>query len=281
MNRLNNIINYLLVATCVAISMCVVSCASVEKENNTMIVAHRGGAALQVENSIEAFKQSLKHEIEVIELDLHLSKDGVLIVHHDPVVIDRDGQKVPIKNLTSEYIRSLVIKNNQHIPTFEEVLTLIDHDATYQVTLFVEIKVDDTKMRYPGIEEKVLCMLDTFNLIEHSHILSFDFPTLVTMQSLHSKIKTSALISKGYMSARNSFNPIEIVQDMVLLKVSSVGIKDIYLTKSLVDALHSENILVNVWTVNDKKKIDMFVTMKVDFITSDNPILVKEVLRKN
>lgn len=258
-----------------------IGCETAKVHNDSVkAVAHRGGAALQLENTIEAFENALLHKIDVIEFDLHLSKDGVLIVHHDPVVVDSNGKKVPIRNLESSYIESLVIGNNQHIPTLREVLMLIQEKSSYPVILFVEIKVDERNMRYPNIEEKVLSILDEFAMIKYSHILSFDFQTLVTIKNMDDTIDTSALISKGYMSRLTSKDVSEIVNDMLRLNVSSVGIKDVYLTAPLVEALHKENTLVSVWTVNTASKIKKSINLGVDFITSDNPVLVKEIIGK-
>jgi len=244
-----------------------------------MVVAHRGGAALELENTIEAFRNAIMHRVDAIELDVHLSNDGILIVHHDPVVVDTDGKKIAIRELDAAYVSSLIIGDNQHIPTLREVLTLIKETCNYPLTLFVEIKVDENKQRYPLIEEKVLALLDEFSMIKNSLVLSFDFPTLTTIKSLDSEIHTSALISKTYLKKVGVNDVGEIIEDLLTLKVSSVGIKDAYISSTLIEALHGEDILVGVWTVNTERQMKKFINLNVNFITTDDPVLLMRVLR--
>ncbi|NCB03316.1 MAG: glycerophosphodiester phosphodiesterase, partial [Spirochaetia bacterium] len=218
------------------------------------------------------------HKIDAIELDVHLSKDGVLIVHHDPVVMNEKGVKVPIREHYADYLSTLFIDGYQHIPTFKEVLLLIKETCDYPLTLFVEIKVDERNRRYPDIEDKVLSLLTETDLSDSSWILSFDFPTLIDVKAKNEKIHTSALISKTYLTSVGSKGVDKVISDMKSLKVSSVSVKDIYLTQTLIDALHKENLLVGVWTVNKEKDMKVFKEMKVDVITSDNPLLLRETL---
>ena len=258
-----------------------IGCQTIQTSDKAiMVVAHRGGAALDYGNTIEAFENALMNKIDAIELDLHLSSDGILIVHHDPVVLDEEGKEVPIRELKAEYITSVIVGDNQHIPTFKEVLTLIRQKGRYPLTLCIEIKVDEKRQRYPLIEEKVLSALHEFSLIESSRILSFDVDTLITIQNLDTHIHTCALLSHTYLNSIGLGGAQKVVEDMLLLKVSSVGIKDLFLTHSLIKSLQEVELDVGVWTVNKKRHMRKFINMNVDFIISDYPLVLHQILQQ-
>ncbi len=283
MNRLNKLKQIYLMATIVAIILILLSCQTTKNSNmnKIMVVAHRGGAALKKENSLQAFSNAISLKVDAIELDVHLSADGVLIVHHDPLVKNENGKKIAIRELDAQYLTSLKIDEDQYIPTFEEVLVLLKESADYQVIMFVEIKVDDRNKRYLHIEEKVIDLLHEYDFLEAAYILSFDFPTLETIKKINNDLHTSALISKAYLSSVGAKGIDRVVEDMRNLKISSVGVKDIYLTQTMIDALHKIDIQVGVWTVNDEREMKKFQSMNVDFITSDNPILLERATRMN
>ena len=283
MNRSNKLKQIYLMATIVAIILLLLSCQTTKNRNmnKIMVVAHRGGSALQKENSLQAFSNAISLHVDAIELDVHLSADDVLIVHHDPLVKNENGKKIAIREKDAQYLTSLKIDEDQYIPTFEEVLMLLKESAEYQVIVFVEIKVDDRNKRYPHIEEKVIDLLLEYDFLEATYILSFDFPTLETIKRINNDLHTSALISKTYLTSVGAKGIDRVVEDMRNLKISSVGVKDIYLTQTMIDALHKIDIQVGVWTVNNEREMKKFQAMNVDFITSDNPILLERTIRMN
>ena len=90
------------------------------------------------ENSLGAFKRSLEQNVP-IELDVHILKDGTLVVFHDDNLKRMTGVNKKIKAMTFEDIKNLRLKNSEYkIPTLEEVLTLVDG----KVLLDIEIKTD-------------------------------------------------------------------------------------------------------------------------------------------
>ena len=125
----------------------------------SIIYGHRGASAHAPENTLEAFALSMEMGADGFELDVHMSKDGELVVIHDETV-DRttDGTGF-VRDLTLQQLKELDASasmegfRNCRIPTLREVFTLVQ-DTDHIVN--VEIKTDECD--YPGIEEKCLAL---------------------------------------------------------------------------------------------------------------------------
>src|SRR4029077_5685032 len=127
-----------------------------------LFAAHRGGAALWPENSLLAFRNALALGADFLELDVHLSRDGEVMVIHDATLDRTTDGSGPVRERTAAELRALHLKDRGGAPTAEPVPTLdeaVALAATGQRQMLLEIKTDDRKRRYPGIEEKVMAGL--------------------------------------------------------------------------------------------------------------------------
>ena len=96
------------------------------------IIGHRGARGLAPENTIASLRKALEHHVDELEFDLRVTKDGVVILHHDPKLKDPNGAKHSISE--SSYAE---LKNHKKdLATFEEVLETIGHP----VPLYIEVK---------------------------------------------------------------------------------------------------------------------------------------------
>ena len=112
-------------------------------------VAHRGLHNEEVmENSMGAFKRALEHNV-AIELDIHLTKDNQLVVIHDEDLKRLTGKDGIVEHLTLEELKEYPLLDGQHIPTFKEVLDLVDE----KVPILVELKVYEKN--YKALSQKV------------------------------------------------------------------------------------------------------------------------------
>jgi glycerophosphoryl diester phosphodiesterase len=96
------------------------------------IVGHRGARGLAPENTIASLQKALEHHADQLEFDLRVTKDGVVILHHDPVL--RDFSDTPFR--INEHTYKELLEHKPDLATFENVLTTIGH----QVPLYVEVK---------------------------------------------------------------------------------------------------------------------------------------------
>ncbi|RMF89952.1 MAG: glycerophosphodiester phosphodiesterase [Nitrospinota bacterium] len=245
-------------------------------------VAHRGGAGLAPENTLAAFRKALELRVDAVELDVHLSKDGAVVVMHDPEVSRTTDGSGEIGRLTLAELRTLNAAARfseetapQRIPTLDEVLDLVKGKAEVQI----EIKRRSDKSRYAGIEEKVLEAVRLRDMLEDVVIISFDFPTLQRIKVLEPQIRTCALVSTHYFRRLGGHpDPALVVADLQQHGFRCVGIKHTWLTAPLLKALHTQGFQVGVWTVNVPFLIREFAGLGVDFLTSDRPDLLNTLL---
>jgi glycerophosphoryl diester phosphodiesterase len=98
-------------------------------------VSHRGASALAPENTLLSVQLAISHRVDVTEVDVHLSRDGQLVVHHDPEVMIGDA-RVPIASLSASELADVPKGNGETVPTLEQVLEL----AAGRIGVYVELK---------------------------------------------------------------------------------------------------------------------------------------------
>ena len=97
-----------------------------------IIIAHRGASRDGYENSMEAFQLAVDQKADMIELDIHLTKDNHFIVFHDDTI--RVGNQVlPIKATTLEKIQKVRLPNDEPIPLLEDVLTKFHEKIRFNI----------------------------------------------------------------------------------------------------------------------------------------------------
>src|ERR1700733_1809157 len=96
------------------------------------IIGHRGARGLAPENTIASLRKGLEHHVDALEFDLRVTKDGVVILHHNPVLADPAGETYRVSDNDFATLKD----HKPDLATFEEVLDTIGHP----VRLYVEVK---------------------------------------------------------------------------------------------------------------------------------------------
>lgn len=219
-------------------------------------IGHRGACGYEPENTLLSFKKALELEVDIIELDVHLSKDKKLVVIHDNTLDRTTNGKGYVSDKTFKELKKLKLEKGEKIPSLEEVLDLVNRRAKINIELkekgtsglifkFIELYVKDKKWKYNDFL-----------------ISSFDYDLLLEFSKLTDKVKMSFLIDSV---PKNLFKLIET------LNFFSINPSFEIINKSLVDNIHNHNMKVFVWTVNDKKTIDFVKSLGVDGIFSNYP----------
>ncbi len=246
----------------------------------TLVVAHRGGAALAPENTLGAFENAIKLGVDMVECDVHLSKDGQVVVMHDPNVSTTTDGSGLISELTLAEIKKLndAAKfadkkwSPQVVPTLGEVLDLVKGKVGIQI----EIKNTATGGRYPGIEKQVVDLINARGMTNDVIIISFDFPTLKEVKAIDSRIKTGALVRADWFMLRS---PEKSVSDAI----DPTGADYFMPTASpvnqqIVDAAHARGIKMGVWTVDTQAEMKRYAGFGIDAITTNRPDDLKKAL---
>lgn len=210
----------------------------------TRIVAHRGWSGAAPENTMAAFKlAAAEPDIDYIELDVHLSKDGIPVVIHDHT-LDRttDGSGL-VKEHTFEQLRRLDAGSwyspafaDERIPSLEEVLDW----CKGQCKLHIELKTmgDENK----GLEVAVIDCVRRHGMQDEVVLSSFDHDSMKRASEIDQTIRT-ALIFLG--------KPTMLLEQLWYTGATGVSIHYAFITRSLVEEMAEHGIDLGVWTVDD------------------------------
>ena len=200
--------------------------------------AHRGANALAVQNSLPAFEKARGLGARCYELDVHLTADGKLAVHHDYSLLQTAGADVQIGALTADALQKIPLKNpfsNEpvFVPLLPEVLPLITPGLEL---LNIELKNDGSK--YPGIEKTLLHTLPQ-DLLPRVLFSSFDYDTLARLRALAPTARLG-LLTRAFE-----------VEKPLALRAESVHINQTRFTPRIAQMCHANGLKVYCYTVND------------------------------
>ncbi|MCW1294290.1 MAG: glycerophosphodiester phosphodiesterase family protein [Candidatus Parvarchaeum sp.] len=236
-----------------------------------LVYGHRGAAIEAPENTLPSFKLAKKLGVYGVEMDLHTSKDGELIVMHDETLDRTTNGKGLIHSHTLEEIKKLDAGfkfgkkwKGTKVSTLREVF-----EGLGRINYYLEIK--QSSKVYPGIEEKMLDLIDEVNLKNNVQIISFDFDSLDIIRKLDKTIKTGLL----YTGKSSWF--IDIAKS---LKINSLQPSFNLIYPDDIEIARKNGFKVAAWTVDTVEDINRAIDLKVDSITSNNPRLVLRTLKK-
>lgn len=244
---------------------------SIDEIKKLIVVAHRGGAALGPENTLLTIEKGIAAGADMIEIDIHQTLDGKLVVCHDQSIDRTTNGKGKIRDLTLDEIRKYRILDSngnvtdQTIPTFEEVLDLIDG----KVKLLVEIK--RTNDIYKGIEQKMVDAIKAHNA--ESWIIAQSFNDSV-LENLH-KIAPQMRLEKLWVCKLAGL-PLGIdgtLSDYSYEKYSYISSFNFFyrsVTKHMIDDIHRHGKEVKIWTVGSPEETPY---LPVDGIITNHPNL--------
>lgn len=225
------------------------------------VIAHRGCGFAAPENTLRAVCCAIALEVDGIELDVHSSRDGEIVVLHDFTVDRTTNGSGSVAELTLRELKELDAGENQSIPTLQEV---IDEVRGRGILLNIEIKPT-------GIEEQVLQIITHNDFFDQAIISSFLWPVLETVREIHSEVET------GLLYLVDLEDPIQVAYE---LGVNALHPHCGLVTPQLVEKCHDSGLDINPWTVNDNQEMQRLIDLAVDSIITDYPTRLKELLQK-
>ena len=243
-----------------------------------LFAAHRGGAALWPENSLLAFRNALALGADFLELDVHLSRDGEVMVIHDATIDRTTDGSGPVREHTAAELRALHLKDRGGAPTAEPVPTLdevVDLAAAGQRQMLLEIKTDDRKRRYPGIEEKVMAVLDRYRFTSFAIVMAFERETWRRVREIRPDARAGALYSARALPA-TAIEPE--LQALRRAGIGFVGLDQRLVTADVARQARLAGLTLGVWTVNERDAIERFIGQGVGVVITDRPDLAKAAL---
>ncbi|MCU0238425.1 MAG: glycerophosphodiester phosphodiesterase [Pyrinomonadaceae bacterium] len=259
------------------------------KKNNSsvLVFAHRGGGGLYPENTLEAFKFSADLGVDVLELDVHLTTDGKLVVLHDSTVNRTTNGNGKVKELTLAELKNLDAgyqfstdngqtfpfrNKNIKIPTLEEIF-----DALPDKNFNIEPKQSEPSMIKP------LCdTLRERKATERVIIGSFRQQVLDEFRQICPEVATSASPSEALkflfyqkIGLAETYSPkmqaLQVPESLGSFKA---------VTKDFVESAHKSNLQVHVWTINETVDMQRLIDIGVDGIMTDYPDRLLEITKQ-
>jgi glycerophosphoryl diester phosphodiesterase len=232
------------------------------------IAAHRGGARLWPENSITAFRGALGLGVDLVELDVHQTRDGEVVVVHDPTLERTTTGHGAVRDLTWAELSAVAIRGttDERLPRLADVLALLRPTS---VGLLLEIKTGPGGERYPGIEERVLALVQAVGLADRTLIMAFDWAILERLRTLSPSVRLTGLLSQR--GAERGGGVAALAPRLRALGANDLGIERTLLTPAVVRAAHDAGLSIGVWTVNEPEELSRALAAGVDYVTTDQP----------
>jgi glycerophosphoryl diester phosphodiesterase len=238
-----------------------------------LAVAHRGDPMTRPQNTRSSFLSALAYDIDMIETDVNMTKDGRLVVIHDQIVDFTSNGKGEVRSYTLDEIRRLDFGSwmgpafsGETIMTLEELLDLArEHD----VALNIEIK--NGPWIYEGIEEKVVAALDDLSAADRVIISSFDHAVIKRIKEIAPNILCGILFSGAL---------IDPITPARLAGADGLHPEYSWVREDLVAAARAAGLFVNVWTVDSEDQIRRMAALGVTGILSNYPERLVSVLKE-
>ncbi len=230
------------------------------------VIAHRGFSDRAPENTLAAFRQALEVGADMIELDVHLSKDGEIVVIHDADLSRTTNGKGQVRDLTLAQLKKLdagtsfsVDFAGALIPTLTEVLELV----AGRMLLNIEIKV--TGEIRGGVTEKVLTLIGEKRLGNQVIISSFDPRALLHSREIDPGVRTASIYNEALHRQKG---PVEIMEE-----VGSVAFNLDHdeVTADIVAESHARGRPVAVYTVDERSRMRSLIASGIDALFTDRP----------
>lgn len=240
----------------------------------TLIFGHRGAKAYYAENTLLSFEQAIAMGADGIELDIHSSKDGEIMVFHDFDLKRMCGVSGALSDYTKEELKSFKISylyQVEEIPTLEEVMQLVALlQHRYGRKLWVNIELKAGSSIYPNIESAALSIAMRFLPLDQIIFSSFDHFAIKTLKELEPNCQT------GVLTASAMVDPWEYVRK---LNATFYHPAKESLNQSVIDEYAQNHLRVNTYTVNDPKQGKWLMLQGVHGLFTDKPDIMVEVRR--
>ncbi|MEW6301445.1 MAG: glycerophosphodiester phosphodiesterase family protein [Thermodesulfobacteriota bacterium] len=225
-----------------------------------IITAHRGAGSLEPENTLRAIQRAIDLGVDQIEVDARLTRDGRVILMHDPTVDRTTNGTGRVADLTLAEIRRLDAGRGEPVPTLEEALA----HARGKVVLQIELKG-------PHTAAAVVRAVAAAGMGDAVILTSFVHRRLREVRLRNPRISTGALWGRP---------PDDAVQQAQRLGAQALHIWHEHIDHRLVAAAHAPGLLVRAWNANQEEEMRRLIELGVDAIGSDRPDVLLDVCRR-
>ena len=231
----------------------------------TNIIAHRGFSALYPENSLLAFQKAVELGVDGIELDVHLSQDGQVVVIHDEKLDRVAGRRDRVQDLMAKELNQIEIRGGsmdargQTVPTLEQYFRMVRGQ-----NIFTNIELKTSLVAYKGLEREVMALVDVYGLQERVLISSFNHRSLTKVMKIAPRMKCACLVAcrleRGgeYASTRG---------------FAYVNPHYLSLDDECIAEIHGAGVGIQAWTVDEPQAIRYLCRKGIFGVITNRPDL--------
>ncbi|MFC7476915.1 glycerophosphodiester phosphodiesterase [Dankookia sp. GCM10030260] len=233
------------------------------------IASHRGGAFLWPENSTLAFRQALALPAEQLELDVHLSADGAVVVMHDATLDRTTDATGPVRALSLAALRQVRVRGTggEPPPTLAEAAAMT-RDAGRILRL--EVKADAAGRPYPGIVPACLAALEAAGMRGRCVAMSFQPLTVSELAAAGGLLRTVLLLEARPWRGMGPAGAVALARSS---GATEIGLAIGELDAAAVAGFRAAGFGIGAWGANDAPAIRHGLSLGLDAITSDDPLL--------
>jgi glycerophosphoryl diester phosphodiesterase len=243
-----------------------------------LVIAHRGGAGLWPENTLYAFERARGLGVDVIELDVRSTSDGVLVVIHDATVDRTTDGTGRVNEMTFDVLRRLNAgyrwspDGGRTFPFRESNLTVPTLQEVFAALPGMKFNIEP-KQTSPSLASSLCRIIREHSMVDSVVIGSFNQTALDEFRRECSRVATSAspsevsaFLAMYKAGVSRAYSPV-----MQALQVPEYAGGVLVLTAGFVEAAHERNLKVHAWTVNETEDMQRLLGIGVDGIMTDYP----------
>jgi glycerophosphoryl diester phosphodiesterase len=236
------------------------------------VFGHRGAMGYAPENTFASFERAVALGVDAIEIDVHLTADGEVVVIHDPA-LDRttDGEGMVGEKTLAE-LETLDAGAHfapefagQRIPTLGEML------AWARGKCVVDVEIKGGPWPYPGIEERVVDLIRRHGMVDQTIVISFEHPTVARVKALAPEIAAGTLWNCRPM------DPVAVAQAAGANAIMPMWP---FCDADTVERAHAAGLSVHPWATSEPPVIDYLIGLGVDSICSNHPDVVVQAIAR-
>ncbi|RJL05720.1 glycerophosphodiester phosphodiesterase family protein [Paracoccus siganidrum] len=248
----------------------------------SLIMAHRGARDIWAENSLLGFRETVKHDFDGIEFDLHLTDAGELVVIHDATLERTTNGTGPVRALTPESRKALRLKGpdgtliDEGVPSFEEALAVL---ASGRADLYVELKADQDGNTDPRMIGMAADILRRHGLEGRSVMHAFDMNVVRRIRDEAPGFRRLISVNRDWADRQGGLEAfLNEVRDLV----DVIGIHhELFAAEfDLIEAMGLRS-RCSVWTINDPLLMRDWIGRAPGYLVSDNPVLLRRVMAES
>ncbi len=237
-----------------------------DRAGRPLVIAHRGASASRPENTLSAYALAVEQRSDMIEIDLHRTRDGEIVITHDQDLagLGGDGE---IADATFASVRALDAGDGQRVPTLDEVLDVFGSRIPFNL----ELK-RGTRIEYPDLEAASIDAVERRGLLDTTLFSSFYDSVLGRLRSRAPRARIGVLVSPRF--------PARWLERARALEAEAVHLHVLLANADRVAAAHAEGLAVHVYTVDDPDRMRRQLDLGVEGIFTNHPDRLRDLLER-